>query len=817
MKPSPYKSMLSLLFFIGFIQTQAFCKVAEALPLDSAVNNLAVLPFVFPQEKMYVQTDKPYYISGEKIFFRAYLLDTSLHHPVYLSRYIYVELIKQESDSACVRVQIRPKDNVFSGHIQLPEDLAQGHYRLRAYTRYMTNLDEDFFFTRSIYIANPRHDETKNKDKPASAASPHFDVSFYPEGGHLVDGNTSAVAFKALSSAGESIPIEGELYDSQNNLLSRFTTHHDGMGVVYLLPRAGERYHAVCYYKKKQIKINLPEVQSNTVALKTSWRQNKLWINVNKADGFAPPRLYLVIHTRGELIHAGEWDWEKGVVFLNKTELPSGISHILLLTEEYQTVSERLVFVLNDDQATTAVVSDKSNYATREKVRVDFRLSDPLPADSLLGSFSVSVFDDRDICPDSVSNILSTILLTSDLKGSIHNPVFYLQKDDKTAESAVDLLMMTHGWTRYDIPKILRGDYQYPEILPEQSQVISGIVKSGLLSKPYADAKLTIASSDGTFFEMGEADEFGKFAYYMELPDSTVYLLKALNKKDKKGMIELCVDEAGYPDVNSKSMQWNKIPKENVSENISDYVAKADAKYVQEKGMRQIDLSEVVVRGKRAENKYRSAFSSPTFDFCLTEDELKKLRLNSIQGLFYSLQGVRFTGSKISIQSNPHPPLILIDDAPINPGMTQEETMMVLKTINVHDIAQVSVIKGARANIFGPEGANGVIEMFTKRGELTPGSKSSFNIKKLSPLGYQKPVEFYSPQYETPEAKTNETPDLRSLIYWKPDVFIDSEGKASFEFYTADTPSTYTVVIEGVTSSGRLIYLQARQLVSVDI
>lgn len=126
--------------------------------------------------------------------------------------------------------------------------------------------------------------------------------------------------------------------------------------------------------------------------------------------------------------------------------------------------------------------------------------------------------------------------------------------------------LMTHGWTRYDNPKSLRGDFQRLEILPEKSQTISGSVRNGLLSKPYAGAKLTLVSSSRSFFEIGEADENGKFLYRMELPDSTTYLIKAMNRKNQKGMIELFVDKPIYP----------------------------DAKYVQENGMRAVDLPEAL-------------------------------------------------------------------------------------------------------------------------------------------------------------------------------------------------------------------------------
>jgi hypothetical protein len=418
-----------------------------------------------------------------------------------------------------------------------------------------------------------------------------------------------------------------------------------------------------------------------------------------------------------------------------------------------------------------------------------------------------------DLKTDSGNNILSSILLTSDLKGYIHNPAYYLQKNDKKANLAADMLMMTQGWTRYDVPKALRGDFLLPEILPEKSQVISGAVRNGLLSKPYASAKLTLVSSEKSFFEVGEADENGKFSYYMELPDSTTYLIKAMNRNGKKSMIELFIDQPVYPDINPKLnvlMAQQKLIEED---DLQEYVAKADAKYVQENGVRVVDLQEVVVKGKKTENKYKSSYAS-IFTERITEEQLEQIHSTTVHGILSRLPGVWATGQ--SIYTRRATPLILIDGMVMNSGRDQDQTVDILNSINVSVISQVEYTRGVDAAVYGPEGAGGVIEIFTKRGEFKPVTKPNINMKMLKPLGYQKPVEFYSPKYDTPEAKANEASDLRSVIYWKPDVLIDSEGKASLEFYTADSPSTYTVVVEGVTNDGKLIYNKAERFISVE-
>ena len=72
-------------------------------------------------------------------------------------------------------------------------------------------------------------------------------------------------------------------------------------------------------------------------------------------------------------------------------------------------------------------------------------------------------------------------------------------------------------------------------------------------------------------------------------------------------------------------------------------------------------------------------------------------------------------------------------------------------------------------------------------------------------MGYQQPVEFYAPKYDTPEKRNAPVPDLRTTIYWQPVVHADEQGKASFEFYTADEQTSYTVIIEGLADDGSII------------
>ena len=75
----------------------------------------------------------------------------------------------------------------------------------------------------------------------------------------------------------------------------------------------------------------------------------------------------------------------------------------------------------------------------------------------------------------------------------------------------------------------------------------------------------------------------------------------------------------------------------------------------------------------------------------------------------------------------------------------------------------------------------------------------------IYPLGYQLPVEFYSPQYDNISSKENLVPDLRTTLFWKPNIKTDINGRATFTFYTSDNPGPFFIIVEGITDKGEMI------------
>ena len=852
---------------------------------------------LFPQEKIYLHTDKPYYISGEKIWFRAYIADAVTHIPFSISRYTYVELINP-LDSVVSRVKISLNEEAYYGHLIIPSDVPEGDYILRAYTTFMQSQDEEYFFSKSVRIGDPQartvNIETRfffesdrrihatfrfshvitsapfvpksvktsinegkmmnisvNDDGTASinfdlstdsrkrtillevttSGNPYrqfisipvpdnnFDVSFYPEGGSSILGTRGKIAFKAMMSNGQATDVSGVVYNQYGTEVAVFQSEHLGMGSFIHLPEEGETYYVICENDKGESKrFDLPSAMDKGYALAASQIDNRILVSIHKsAVSDQNQELYLFAHTRGTIHLINLWDHEKNMLVIPKEFLPSGVLHLVLFDAALHPISERLIFVNNNDQAQVAYQSDKDHWIRRSLVKNRVTITDQEGV-PLIGSFSVAVTSDREVQSDSTSNILTQLLLTSDLRGNIENPAYYFQ-DTPRSIGALDLLMCTQGWRRYNMEEMAQGRFAYPMSPLELGAEISGIVIRGS-GRPIENAEVNLLSFPDNYFKTTLADQDGRFSFPIDMfPNSTLFMVsvKPLNKIT---FPDLILDQETFP-----AKRLSIIPSTEIERNLFTlYADKAEQQYISENGNRIIVLPEIVVTAQQIPPKKSQWYKSP--DNIITEEEMKTLPediviiLNRIPGVraWYDELGnlggvlirgeVSFNSNEPSFNSNEpslnsNEPLLLVDDIPMD--------VSYISTINIHDIAQIDILK-SKTSIFGSRGSSGVIAIHTKKSNPNNRRTDFPHIKTIMPLGYQLPIEFYAPKYETEAQRNNSNSDMRTTIHWQPVVQTDSNGTASFEFYTADEQTSYTVIIEGLAVDGTIIRRESKIL-----
>lgn len=804
--------VVSFFFFSQLMNAQQ----KPAFTYESFQDNIAEQLTLFPQEKIHLHTDRNYYVPGENIWFKAYLVDAMTNFSPTKSRYVYVELISP-GDTLISRVMIRPDEKgMHYGHIFLSEVIPEGYYTLRAYSRYMENTDEGYFFKKNIRIGNLASEtEARKMNTKQRKPKDDYEVSFFPEGGNMPEGSLCRVAFKALTNKGDSESIKGEIVDEEGTPRAIVETDHAGMGIFSLIPEEGKKYYLDCSNSKGQTKrFQLPPAMRNTRSLLTYWRDKKLLITqLMSTDITDKPEAYLLIHNKGNVLYFNVWDYSRQYVSLAKEQLPTGVIQILLFDGQMNPLSERLVFNKNIQQEMARYMfeTNKEVYGTRELISSQLKVTDT-DGLVLLGNLSVSITDDKDITVGSES-ILTSLLLTSELKGNIESPGYYFEADDERRVAELDLLMMTHGWRRYNIPEVVKGNYSQPEIPFEESQQIAGTIKSLFLSKPIANSEITIFTS-ATDIAQTESDENGRFLFTgYEYPDSTTYFIQSLGKKGSN-RVELVVDKKSDPPL--KHLPFNPVPAPvAVADTVVDnaFMEKAEQRAQYNEDMRIVHLKNIdVVASLKKKKEENLPWYTLNSDMTIGREKIEERNPMFVSDLLYMVPGVRVhSNGAITMRGmgsimGGSLPLILIDGMSVEwPSELMTRYDSPLEMVSIHDVERIDVFKGAQGAIFGMRGANGAISITTCRGEGI-GNRPTFNHLVLTPLGYQKPVEFYSPQYDTPELKHTGLPDYRTTLLWKPDIITDENGEAMFNFYTSDFTTTYSVVIEGITTNGKIVY-----------
>ena len=793
--------------------------------LPEVEENITAQLKAYPQEKIHLHTDRDVYVSGEKIWFKAYVVDAHTHlHPTH-SQYVYVELISP-ADMIVSRVMIRPVGDMFQGHLPLSKFVSEGNYTLRAYTRYMENMGDDYFFKKNIRIGNlssakNQQQQTVQKTRRRTQTKQDdFDVSFFPEGGNLREGIICKVAFKAMNKNGYPEPVSGIVTDENGLEITSVQTYHAGMGVFLFAPERGKKYVLKCSNENGVEKqFVLPEASPMACSLTASMFNKKMLISIQRSAQAPDISFNLLAHCRGNVLYFSEWDKNKGFLTFDEEQFPAGVIQFVLFDGQMNPLSERLIFSKNDASAKVEFRTDKEIYEKRDKIAATIKL-DTLLFPSLRGNagvglegwggasahFSVAITDDQDIAVDEYTTIQSSLLLSSELKGYIENPSYYLH--DPTA---MDLLMMTHGWRRYNIPEVVKGNMEFPQIPYQTSQEISGKVQTLAFAKPVAGSEINIMSIGGA--GTTSTDENGKFIFGgFEHPDSTTYWIQALDRRGKS-KVELVVNSESFHELTYAPQSRVRMPEIPVKEaeiknelDTDVFLEKAELRSMFDEDIRRYDLNEVVITAQNPITEKESRLQvfplNEHSDVTLTREVFEKIHRTEIFDHLATIPGVWVKDGEIIIRNSRNirgiiPPLLLID------GIVSD--LVMIRDIPILFVESIDVFKGPSTAIFGARGMGGVISITLKRGADFTAYQKDFNYAVYTPLGYQKPIEFYAPKYETVEAKRSFIPDYRTTIFWKPDVVISEDGEATFEFYTADFKTTYSVVIEGITTDGKIV------------
>jgi TonB-dependent SusC/RagA subfamily outer membrane receptor len=754
-----------------------------------------------PVEKAYLHLDKPYYVTGDTLWFKAYLTEGALHLADSASNLLYVDLIEQRSGRNAALKRVQMNGGTGHGEFVLADSLAPGAYTIRAYTNWMRNASEDFFFQKDVYVFN--YEEKTS----ANTATGKPDLQFFPEGGQLVAGINTRIAFKAVNEAGLAHDVTGFVLAQSGDTVASFKSEHLGMGRFQFSPKAGDSYRA--FIKETDGKVTpfpFPEVHDAGFTMVVDNLSNPFKMRViayAKIPGKTEIPVHVVGHARGIVAFVAKGKvGNRGLMMqLPTAELPDGITHLTLFDEAARPVCERLVFVDHSRSLRVNIKASKPEYKPREKVDVEVTVTDSA-GKPVEANLSLSVTDAGQILQQPYEqNIASYLLLSSDLKGIIEQPSYYFDPTKQERKIHLDYVMMTHGWTRFKWEDVLRDSIPPVKRYVEQGITLEGDVRRNNKRLTEKTALSLFLSNDSlSNFMTSETDEYGHFTIYnLAFSDSLQLRIQGMNKKGNQSL-SFALNPFDAPRASVVKIPFKPVTVD--AQRLADFLKNAAqdqdiSRKIREN--RERLLREVTIKAKKeVPRDSRKLYNSADATLKVTPQMASGYMsiLDMLQG---RVAGVSVMGSGmnavVSIRGNRGEPLFVLDGMPVDKGL--------ITSLNVYDVESIDVLKGASAAIYGSRGGNGVIAVLTKRGndnydysqDIVPGVL----VTKIA--GFHTPREFYSPQY-APTSIPAPNPDFRSTIFWAPMLKTGSDGKIRVSYYHSDATSPANIRVEVLSPTG---------------
>lgn len=777
-----------------------FQAAGSAQKIDSAIARYAR---EFGQERVYIQYDKAVYVPGETIWFKAWLMQGIL--PADDSKTFYTDFSDDKGNLISHNISYIEAASS-SGQYDIPADYAGKFIHVKAYTKWMLNFDSAFLYQKDLRILD------KNLNSFISNSLVEPTLVFFPEGGDAVEGVLNKIAFKANDQWGRPVKIKGTIQDKAGKIIDSLWIFHDGMGYFFLNPQHGESYTAKWKDEKGKAYVTpLPAARPGGISLQIIVNGTKRLFTVNAPPDVAAKldSVYLVGTLNQYQVFKVKEEITKGYAkgIIPTQDIPSGILTITVFDSAWNPLAERITYINNEEYRFNAEFSVE-HWGLNKRARNEIMITVP---DSLQANFAVAVTD-AGIDADSSNNIISGLLLTGDIKGTVYNPAYYFSGNNDTIRQNLDLVMLTHGWRRFKWEDVVKDKMPVINFKKDTSYLaLSGKVYGATAAQLRDNATIILVINQ-------KNDKGNKVLYYPVEPNGTfndpsvilfdtirIYYKLSKNLSDASvNFMETRLkaipgrqaangffytqlnDTTGYSRHLQLSDEMNRLFKENEGKLLENVIIKVSTKT-------PLQLMD---------DKYSAGLFSggESYQFDLINDRTSV----TARSIFEYLQA-KVAGLQINTTTNP-PSLTWRGGSPelfLNETQVDEDF---ITTLPLSDIAYVKVFRPPFFSPYGG-GANGAIAVYTRRGDdvkSEPGKGLANNVVS----GYTPVRQFYAPNYGTFNA-ANEKKDFRTTLYWNPEVITTTrKNKATLVFYNNDVSKSFRVIIEGMSSDGRLVHIE---------
>ena len=795
----------------------------------------------YPREKAYLHFDNTSYYVGDTIWFKAYVTLAEKQVFSSISRPLYVELVDQAGHVTDKQI-IKLSQGEGSGQFVLPQSMLSGYYEVRAYTRWMLAFSDPQYFSRTLPIYQLSHSDQLERSISTYELSPSMEkrpeetreklsLRFFPEGGQLVEGVTSQVAFKAESKNEGNLQLSGTLYTKEGQEITSFETLHDGMGAFEYTPSALPAIAKVNFQGKKY-EFTLPKALPSGYVLKVGNNAGAISVTVSCNAATPQDTLAVFISHQGrphayQLIHCQANEPQQFTVLSRK--LPAGVLQISLLNRAGNTLCDRFVFASPRAPLQISPKGLKEIYAPYAPIRCELQLNNAI-GEPIPGKLSVSIRDAvRSDYMEYDNNIFTDLLLTSDLKGYIHQPGYYFTESSLRKQKELDILLMVHGWRKYDMTQQIGISPFTPLQLPESQLVLYGQVKSTILKNKLKDIALSVMVKRDAEIITGQTvtDENGHFSIPLEDFEGSMEAVIQTRKvgKERNKDASILIDRhfspatraCGYKELHP---EWGNIAHwqqeaEKFDSLYMDSIRRVDGLYL---------LDEVEIKSKRRRQSTNMATKineqsiDAYYDIRQAVDQLRDNGkvVTTIPEVMEKLNPLFYWDRSNDNCTYRQKPICYIMD---NKILSSTEVNMMLTEID--GLASIIISKGTG-------GVDDEIIQNTKisnSNDVDVSELDKYSIFYLIPLprhdvlnkhetaalgtrqtvmqGYTPALEYYSPAYIDKELYMDKA-DKRRTLYWNPTVQTDENGKAVIECYNNQYSTPLIIQAETMSNDGKI-------------
>jgi len=756
-------------------------------------------------EKVYIHHDKPMYMAGDDLWFRAYVVNMSTNTPIRTDQTLHVELITPEGENMISNL-FPLKNGMTHGKIELPKDIEPGYYELVSYTDRMEGFDNQLFFREQMIILNP-NDESSLLARPVIDSINRFRV--FPEGGSVINKMPAQIGYVGVDKFGKPLDFRGRLINRDGRQVSSIKSDYNGFGSMFVLPQS-ELDYSIMIMSDDFISDPFPEIkESGYSVMVNNLKSNTIDITIRGTADLEGKKIYLLVISKGVLFDRRIGMLTRGLykTEIPKSNLPSGMAQLLLVNEAGKVLNKRLVFLNQPSEATVKYYLPKREFRPRERVDMVIEINDENGKNLGFSDISVSVVDrDKISRPESSRNIRSYLNLEYALDYNLQSPGNLFNDYDRETLKNLDFIMLNQQTILPEIESF-KDEIKNTQFMYATNNYLnlSGTVYQKVDQMPLSNGYVSIIarpdSKKGSWYV--KTDDEGRFDLSgIKIQDSTKVALIAMNEKGKEVSVAIELDPIYH--LNEKRQISMEMMDSDIKNLLSEAVEVKTEFRTSGGDFKQVDLSSHVYLD--AEHP----FSEPAHSVTLDEKYSTFSTLNQL--LKSRLPGTQLENGDIKISGKKGYPLIILDGLILNHNLFMDDTTKNINSIPerylsvpVSNLSQIDIIEDSESvSIFGHKYAAGIIAIYSKQEFNMLQNYESGLLTEVWLPGYQPESIFYYPDHSIEGSRAFR--DSRTTLYWNPSITTNRKGRTKISFYNSDEARNMQICVEGITTEGLPIF-----------